>query len=126
MRKVLVTILFVCYWAVMLGPFVTYVSFYANRSYISANLCENRDNPVSECHGSCYLTKELAKTVEVKTDEQQKTPESLVVVHAFSPHTAFETIQFSSPTFTAVCFEEQQDIPESIPYFNTILDPPRV
>lgn len=126
MRKALIAILFVCYWAVMLGPFLTYISFYANRSYIAANLCENKDNPVMECHGSCFLTKELAKTVELSTESQKSAPESIIVVHAFSPHTAFSPVPFFTPVLDTVYLVEQHILPVSVCYTHTILDPPRV
>lgn len=32
----------------------------ANRSYIAANLCENRAKPKMHCEGKCYLKKNLA------------------------------------------------------------------
>lgn len=38
-----------------------------NRSYIAANLCENRADKNSACHGKCYLRKQLAR---VDKDEQ--------------------------------------------------------
>lgn len=32
----------------------------ANRAYIAATLCENRDKPQLHCDGKCYLAKKLA------------------------------------------------------------------
>ncbi len=40
------------------------VSFYKNRSYIEQNLCENKNEPEKQCHGCCYLAKQLKKTEE--------------------------------------------------------------
>ncbi|MBD3750629.1 MAG: hypothetical protein IE931_14165 [Sphingobacteriales bacterium] len=34
-------------------------SFYAQRDYISKNLCINRFDAIPVCKGQCYLTKEL-------------------------------------------------------------------
>jgi len=39
-------------------------SFYSNRNYIEQNLCENREEPEKQCHGCCYLAKQLKKTEE--------------------------------------------------------------
>jgi len=35
------------------------VSFYAQRDYISKNLCINRFDEIPVCKGQCYLTKQL-------------------------------------------------------------------
>jgi hypothetical protein len=35
------------------------VSFYAQRDYISKNLCINRFDAIPVCKGQCYLTKQL-------------------------------------------------------------------
>jgi len=43
-----------------------YISFKINQDYIAKNLCVNRDNPHSSCHGCCQLKKRL------KTNEEQK------------------------------------------------------
>jgi len=46
-------------------------AFYANRSYIAKNLCENRFNLNSACHGQCVLMKKLKKEME----REQKQPD---------------------------------------------------
>lgn len=43
-------------------------SFYFNQSYISNNLCINRDKPASHCNGKCYLKKQLNKADEAKNN----------------------------------------------------------
>lgn len=110
----------------MLGPFATYIGFYANRSYIASNLCENKDNPVSDCHGSCYLTNELAKSVEVTKESKQDMPETLVFVHIFSPHTTFDSFHLIYPTRSAVYGYDYYDVPVSASHIVGLLDPPRV
>jgi hypothetical protein len=42
--------------------------FYANQSYIAANLCENRYRPMLHCNGKCLLAKKLKQ--EEKRDQQ--------------------------------------------------------
>jgi hypothetical protein len=41
-----------------------------NRADIAANLCENRDKPLLNCDGKCYLAKKIAAAAE---EERQKT-----------------------------------------------------
>ena len=40
---------------------VIVLDFYANRTYIAANLCENKDKPQMNCCGKCQLKKRLNK-----------------------------------------------------------------
>lgn len=48
-----------------LWPVADYI---ANYEYIVNVLCENKDKPELECHGKCYLTKQLAKEAEHSED----------------------------------------------------------
>jgi hypothetical protein len=45
-------------------------SWKANRDYIAATLCENREVATSTCSGSCYLTKQLKE----QEQQEQKAP----------------------------------------------------
>jgi actin-related protein len=47
------------------------VSFYAQREYISENLCINRFDAIPICKGQCYLTKQLKENEK----REQKLPE---------------------------------------------------
>lgn len=47
------------------------VSFYANRNYISKNICVNRFDLIPICEGQCYLTDQLKKNDK----QEQKLPE---------------------------------------------------
>lgn len=51
---------------------VVLVDFYANKSFIEQNLCENRFEKIPICKGQCYLDKELRKVDK----HEQKFPES--------------------------------------------------
>src|SRR5690606_40650947 len=44
-----------------LWPLAEYV---VNYDYIVENLCENKDRPLLNCDGKCYLAKQLAKESE--------------------------------------------------------------
>ncbi len=39
----------------MLRPLTPLIMYYANYDYIAAELCKNRDRPILECNGRCYL-----------------------------------------------------------------------
>ena len=41
-----------------------FVSFKMNQRYIAENLCINKDNPFSDCEGSCFLKKQLSESNE--------------------------------------------------------------
>lgn len=126
MRRILITLLFACYWAVMLGPFMTYVGFYANRSRIADTLCEQKLNPVSDCHGSCYLENELAKAVALETTQESTPTEQVVVVHAFSPHITCACIALIPPGFDVQQMDNVQQPQYMGAYSHKLLDPPRV
>ncbi len=46
-----------------------------NRAYISANLCENRDKPMLNCDGKCYLAKKLAASAEEERQKASQLPD---------------------------------------------------
>lgn len=49
-------------WMVILNSMVysvICVNFQLNRSFIAEMFCENKDLPMSECQGTCYLNKQL-------------------------------------------------------------------
>ena len=41
---------------------MVYVLFKMNQAYIAANVCVNRDVPMSMCSGSCFLEDQLTET----------------------------------------------------------------
>ncbi len=50
--------------------------FYINQDKIAATLCENKDKPQMQCHGSCQLKKEL---------EKQNKKATTVLTHEIKP-----------------------------------------
>ena len=54
-------------WHIMAEAAI-YISFKINQDYIEKYLCENRDNPESECHGCCQLKKQLQEQEEKKAE----------------------------------------------------------
>ena len=87
------------------------VAYYrVNQDYIAKNLCENRDKPMLNCNGQCYLAKQL-KAVEEKeqksnSERLEKMPEVVLAFQAiepvfsarFSAHIAIEN-HFSTQEF---------------------------
>ena len=72
------------------------VAYYrVNQDYIAKNLCENRDKPMLNCNGQCYLAKQLkaAEEKEQKSNAErlEKMPE---VVLAFQSIQALFTASF--------------------------------
>ncbi len=66
------------------------VAYYrVNQDYIAKNLCENRDKPMLDCKGQCYLAKQLkaAEEKEQKSNSErlEKMPEVVLSFHAIQP-----------------------------------------
>ncbi|CAM4404081.1 hypothetical protein [Zobellia nedashkovskayae] len=54
----------------MVKPLWPVAEYIANYTYIKNVLCENRDKPMLNCDGKCYLAKQLAK----ESEENSKNP----------------------------------------------------
>ncbi len=48
----------------MMGMPLSWLNYTINKSYISAELCENKAKPLMHCNGQCVLMKKLAKANE--------------------------------------------------------------
>jgi len=53
--KLFSILLLLLYLGAMLRPVVPLTIYYANYDYIKVELCKNRDKPILECNGSCYV-----------------------------------------------------------------------
>ena len=53
-------LLFTVFW-MLFKPLWPLVEYMANYEYIATVLCENRDAPIMNCNGKCYLSKMLAE-----------------------------------------------------------------
>ena len=49
------------YMTAMLRPVFPLIVYYANYDYIATELCENRNKPILDCNGICYLNKMIEK-----------------------------------------------------------------
>ena len=50
-------------------------------SYIVKNLCVKKDMPDNDCHGMCFLKKNLEKTSGEKKDNSAKISENSLTIH---------------------------------------------
>ena len=57
------------------------VYYHVNKTYISQQLCENRNNPQMHCNGHCYLSKQLQKAEHGEKQSAQlvKEKEEIIV-----------------------------------------------
>lgn len=72
MRRIIPIVLLFVFVVHSTQKVVVLLDFYANKSFIEKNLCENRFEKIPVCKGLCYLTKELRKVDK----QEQKLPES--------------------------------------------------
>jgi len=81
-----------------------YTSWKINQNYIAKTSCENRNNPASNCAGSCQLIKQL------KTIDNQKKP--------YTPTVRVEKIELSSYTTITTTKIVATDCCHTAIYFN--------
>ena len=72
MRRIIPIVLLFVFVVHSTQKVVVLLDFYANKSFIEKNLCENRFEKIPVCKGQCYLTKELRKVDK----HEQKLPAS--------------------------------------------------
>jgi hypothetical protein len=82
-----------------------FASWQINQEYIAQTSCENRNNPNSDCAGSCQLVKQLEAT------EGEEKP--------FTPPTGIEKIELSTFTTPSSTGKVQEDSNDKLTYFNT-------
>jgi hypothetical protein len=91
------------------------VAYYRiNRDYIAENLCVNRDKPMLNCNGQCYLAKKLkaAEEKEQKSNSErlEKMPEVVLSFQAIQP---VFTARFSSSELVENHFSTQEFFPNA-------------
>lgn len=55
-----------------LQGFFTIVNWKINQTEITEKYCENKANPMLNCNGNCYLSKQLKKQEEIRAFEHQQ------------------------------------------------------
>jgi hypothetical protein len=92
-KSALALLLFIAMQLPLMNQWGAVAYYRVNQDYIAKNLCENRDKPMLNCNGQCYLAKQLkaAEEKEQKSNSErlEKMPEVVL---------AFQSIQ---PIFTA-------------------------
>ncbi len=59
----------------LLRPSLPYIEYVLHKEYIVKNLCVEKNNPENNCHGKCYLNKQIKKQIEppdANTDNNNK------------------------------------------------------
>ena len=103
----------------MLRPVLPVFEYVINKDYIAEYLCVNKDKPMLNCNGKCYLAKMLK---EKQDDKKQNLPSINLKEYPIG----FVDILF----FDFVeCTSEKNKIPEFTPskpreFTNTIFHPP--
>lgn len=72
-RKLICFLLLIAILCSQSSKLIIYFSFKINQEYIAKELCENREVPKMNCHGKCYLAKQL-KQEEQKQEKNEKAP----------------------------------------------------
>ena len=75
MQKILIGIFALFLLAVQVRPLVVYIQFKANQSYISQELCVNKERPKLHCEGKCYLMKKIEKLNQQREAQRPSSPE---------------------------------------------------
>ena len=58
---------------------IVYIDFKLNQDYIATVLCINRDKPEMQCNGQCVLMQKMNEAQEQTSQEENQTPEKLVL-----------------------------------------------
>ena len=90
-------------------------NFYFQQDYIEHFLCENKETPELECHGHCFLNKELDK--ESKKEQNNSTIKK-VEIHLYCEHAQisvseeiyFTKVQNFTPLKTAIVEKSPQAV----------------
>jgi hypothetical protein len=83
MRSVLAYILLAAIMLPTLSPWGTEAYYQINKTYIARVLCENRDKPVLNCNGKCFLAKKLKEQQKKKDKETSERVENMPFVQLF-------------------------------------------
>ena len=110
MKSAIALLLFVAMQLPLMNQWGAVAYYRVNQDYIAKNLCENRDKPMLDCNGQCYLAKQLkaAEEKEQKSNSErlEKMPEVVLAFQAIQPifSASFVPVpvvedHFATPTF---------------------------
>ncbi len=73
-----------------------YADFKINQDYIAEVFCVNKDEPMTMCYGSCYLTAEMQKTDDTAQNQQAPANQkNKVEINYFVSESTEESSEFS-------------------------------
>jgi hypothetical protein len=100
MKSALALLLFFAMQLPLMNQWGAVAYYRVNQDYIAKNLCVNRDKPMLNCNGQCYLAKQLkaAEEKEQKSNSErlEKMPEVVLSFQAIRP--VFTCAYFQIPT----------------------------
>jgi hypothetical protein len=71
-RKLLAIFLIISLQSVTFAMLLVDTGFKLNQKFIAEKLCENRNKPMLQCHGKCYLMKMKKKAAEQKQEQDNQ------------------------------------------------------
>ncbi len=100
-RKAISVFLLALYVVLQLRVYTPYADYFFNQEYIAAVLCEEKDDPISICAGSCYLVKELKDKQEQSQEEQlpQRSKLNISITHLYT----ISNLEFSINSIAHTC-----------------------
>jgi hypothetical protein len=88
-KRIVALLLFLAMQVPLMNQWGAVAYYRINRDYIAENLCVNRDKPMLNCNGQCYLAKKLqaAEEKEQKSNAErlEKMPEVVLSFQAIQP-----------------------------------------
>jgi hypothetical protein len=88
-KRIVALLLFLAMQVPLMNQWGAVAYYRVNQDYIAKNLCENRDKPMLDCNGQCYLAKQLkaAEEKEQKSNSErlEKMPEVVLSFQAIQP-----------------------------------------
>ncbi|HMQ82359.1 MAG TPA: hypothetical protein PKA00_05615 [Saprospiraceae bacterium] len=94
-----------------------------NRGFISKNYCINRDNPLLQCNGSCYIGKMIKNAMENHgQDEMPATPVEYPAFNWMMPNVALAPIVCDAVIEELIPMLEATYSPHA--FLNSIFHPP--
>jgi hypothetical protein len=88
-RRFTAFILIVTVLSANFSRYFVYAGFEFNKNYIATNLCENRNKPVMQCNGKCYLAKKLKQEAEKEKNQERESKKSVLQDAFFAEKVAF-------------------------------------
>ncbi|MEO9512131.1 MAG: hypothetical protein ABJN84_17950 [Flavobacteriaceae bacterium] len=108
----------------LLKPFWPLAEYALNYDYIVENLCENKEKPMLNCNGKCFLAKQLAK----ESGKEKKSPFGsensklkLPIIDWFH----IQTIDYQSFDFVIHNYEYYHELKSHL-YISEVLHPPEL